>query len=304
MLQLTDSELLNAVHALRWPAQRSVRGGFMGAHVSRRLGPSAEFTEYRPYQQGDEIRRIDWKLMARTDRAYVRLAQDYSQLPTMLLVDASASMAYPARTQAKWVQARGVTLGLAAATHQSGDPVGVLVAQGREPDHEAQDGEAPRRLAARTRRGVVQQMARLLTGITPRGTVELAPLLLSERANARVVIVSDFLGDAEALIDVAGQLRARARELYAIHIIDVTEIDPDESERLLYDPEDPSVLRSMSKITRQGYQREFAQWREGLFHACASRGVVYTAVHTDEPVPLAVRRITRLGRAVDAPRSV
>ena len=65
-------------------------------------GISAEFTEYRPYRQGDDLGRIDWKLFARSDRAYIRLSNDRAIFPTMIVLDASASMDFPVgRTEPK-----------------------------------------------------------------------------------------------------------------------------------------------------------------------------------------------------------
>nr|MDQ3081568.1 DUF58 domain-containing protein [Gemmatimonadota bacterium] len=70
------ANLLDTVRGIRWPARSAVRGGIPGAHNSRLRGTSAEFTEYRPYRQGDDLGRIDWKLFARSDRAYIRLSND------------------------------------------------------------------------------------------------------------------------------------------------------------------------------------------------------------------------------------
>ena len=89
------ASLLDAVRGIRWPARSAVRGGMPGAHMSRLRGISAEFAEYRAYRQGDDPRRVDWKLFARSDRAYIRLSNDRAILPTMIVLDASASMAFP-----------------------------------------------------------------------------------------------------------------------------------------------------------------------------------------------------------------
>src|SRR6476646_9954255 len=121
--------LLDAVRGIRWPARAVVRGGIPGAHTSRLRGISAEFTEYRPYRQGDETRRVDWKLFARSDRAYIRLSNDRAILPTMIVLDASASMAFPVATLGKWKLAAQLGVALGAVARNSGDPVGLVVAQ-------------------------------------------------------------------------------------------------------------------------------------------------------------------------------
>ena len=122
--RVTDAALFDAIRGVRWPAKRRVPAAAHGVHRSRRRGSAAEFTEYRPYAQGDDPRRIDWKLLARSDRACVRLSDDHALLPTMFIIDSSASMAFPVDTLAKWHHARRLTLALASIAHAAGDPVG------------------------------------------------------------------------------------------------------------------------------------------------------------------------------------
>src|SRR5258707_9673003 len=121
--------LLDAVRGVRWPAARRVGGATLGAHPSKLRGNSSEFSEFRPYRQGDDPRRLDWRLLARSDRAYIRLATDRAVLPTTIVVDASASMAFPAGDDSKWRYASALAVGLAAVAHGDGDPVGVAVAR-------------------------------------------------------------------------------------------------------------------------------------------------------------------------------
>src|ERR1700685_2574349 len=105
MTVLATGDVLDALHGVRWPTERPVSGRVAGGHRARTRGSSAEFAEYRAYRQGEDVRRLDWKVLARTDRAYVRLAEDHAPLPTTIIVDASASMAFPAETSAKWLHA-------------------------------------------------------------------------------------------------------------------------------------------------------------------------------------------------------
>src|SRR3954465_7012630 len=109
-----DSSVLDAVRGLVWHARRKARSALPGAHDATTRGASAEFVEYRPYRQGDDPGKIDWKLLGRTDRVYVRLSPERSIRPTMLVLDASASMAFPTATRAKWTAAGRLGLGLAA----------------------------------------------------------------------------------------------------------------------------------------------------------------------------------------------
>jgi uncharacterized protein (DUF58 family) len=245
------------------------------------LGTSAEFTEYRAYRQGDDPGRIDWKLLARSNRAFIRLSNDRTVLPTTLVVDASASLAYPSATLEKWHHARLVTLGLAAAAHRGGDPVGLLVGT----------AAGPRQLPHRTRRGVVHDVARTLADVVPAGSPPLAPLLGTIRTRGRVAIISDFLGDADALLKVAAPVAASGREIYAVHVIHAAELNPSRQALLVTDPEQHDLRRPLSEETRHDYLEAFGAWRAELARSWRAAGAVYTEVVTSEPVAHAVRRI-------------
>jgi uncharacterized protein (DUF58 family) len=259
-----------------------------GNHLSKVLGISAEFTEYRAYRQGDDVNRIDWKLLARSNRAYVRLSNDRTVLSTMLLVDASASLAYPSATMEKWHFARQVTIALASAAHRGSDPVGLLIAT----------DNGPRHLQARSRRGVVSDIARVLDEVTPTGSPEMAPILPRLRSSGRVAIISDFLGDADALLKVAGQLCAAGREVHAVHILHGNEVTPSRHSALVTDPENDTFKRPMTDTTRRRYMQNFGEWREELARSWRLVGAYYTAVATTETVANATRRVTMPNVAV------
>lgn len=292
-LTLADGALLDAVRALRWPARKRAPAGLAGDHLSRVLGGAAEFTEYRAYRQGDDPGRLDWKLLARSNRAYIRLSQDRTVLPTTFVVDASASLGYPAGTLEKWHYARLLTLGLAAAAHRGGDPVGLIVAT----------ASGPLQLPVRTRRSVVQEIARALAGVTPGGSPALAPILGTLRTRGRVVIVSDFLSDTgdgsegDALAKAAAHLGAAGRDTYAIHVVHEAELNPPRRTALVTDPEQTDLKRPLLEETRRGYLAAFGAWREGLARRWRQAGAAYTEVSTAEPPAHAVRRIVTFAGA-------
>ena len=273
--------LLDAVRGVHWPARRAVTGALAGTHHSKQRGTSAEFTEYRFYRQGDDPRRIDWRLLARSDRAYIRLATDRAILPTMIVVDASASMAFPVVTREKWERAREVAVALAAVVHADGDPVGVAVA--------SENGQM-RIVPARTRRGVVGEIARIVDAAVPSGTNALAPTVHALRTR-RIAIVTDLLGDADELLRVARVHVVGGGEVHLIHLIARDEIDPPRRVMLAADPEQPAMQRMLAEATRRDYDASFARWRAEMARQWRAAGASYTEVITDEATPHAVRRI-------------
>ena len=281
--------LLDAVRGIRWPARVAVRGGIPGAHTSRLRGISAEFTEYRPYRQGDDTRRIDWKLFARSDRAYIRLSNDRAILPTMIVLDASASMAFPVATNAKWMLAAQLGVALGAVARNSGDPVGLVVAQEEE----------PLLLAPRMRRSVTLEIIRAVSGTRPAGNAPLAPSVsVAAQYGGRIVIVTDLLGDSAELLTVASRLVAAGREVHAVHVIAAEEIDPPSDAAMVSDPESPSVRRALTGETRDSYITAYAAWRDHIAHEFSDAGVAYTEAIVGEETP------DHLIRRITAPRGV
>jgi len=275
--------LLDAVREIRWPARATVRGGIPGTHNSRLRGISAEFTEYRPYRQGDDTRRIDWKLFARSDRAYIRLSNDRAILPTMIVLDASASMAFPVATNAKWKLATDVGVGLGAVARNSGDPVGVVIAGPGEPVM----------LPPRARRSVTHEIIRAVTETTPGGNTPLAPCVsIAAQTGGRLVIVSDFLGDASDLLAVASRWVVAGREVHAIHVVAREELDPSREAAMVADPEAAEIRRPMIGEARDGYLEAFAAWRDELAHEWSDAGISYTiAIPGEETADHLIRRI-------------
>jgi uncharacterized protein (DUF58 family) len=273
--------LLDALRGVTWPARRTIRGPAAGTHRSRQRGVSPEFTEYRPYRQGDDPRRLDWKLLARTDRAFLRITNDRATLGTTLLLDASASMAFPLVTQGKWVQACRIAIGLAAVAHSAGDPVGAIVP--------GEKGMAE--LPPRTRRGVIGEAARLLETIAPSGSASLVAALTLVRPTQRVVLISDFLGEGDTLLRAARERITAGADVLAIHIVAREELDPPGAAIIAIDPEHPELERSLVVETREGYRAAFATWRAELARAWREAGAAYFEVPDDEATDHVVRRI-------------
>ena len=271
--------LLDAVRGVRWPARARVRGAVAGAHPSRATGTSSEVTEYRLYRQGDDPRRLDWRLLARTDRAFVRVATSTATLPTTLVVDASPSMAFPEGDASKLALATRLAVALAGVAHAQGDPVGLVVVGGET-----------RRLAPRTRRGVVAQVAATLAATPTGGAAPLAPAVVARRGAGRVVLLTDFLGDAPDVARAAAEHGAAGGELHAVHVVADEELDPPAA-GVAVDPEAPALRRPLGAAARAEYLAAFGAWRDALARDLRAAGAAYTLVATGEAPALAVRRI-------------
>ena len=290
----TYGPLLDALRGVRWPARRAVGAALPGAHRSSQRGTSGEFTEYRLYRQGDDPKQLDWKLLARSDRAFVRLTDDRARLPTWFVVDASESMNFPrdvhARlVQSKWTLACELAVGLAAVAHASADPVGLL----------ALGHDGAMRMTARTRQGTVGEFARTLDRIRVGGNGGLAPLIASIPPLARIVIISDLLGDGEALLRVAAQRTVAAGIVECIHVVAVEELVLPAGSYLARDPDDPDIARPLDRKTQASYRERFDAFRSDAARRWRGAGAGYREVRTDAVVAHAVRQV-----AIGAPDAI
>lgn len=279
--------LLDALRGVRWPAHRAIGAALPGAHRSRQRGSAGEFTEYRLYRQGDDPRQLDWKLLARSDRAFVRLTDDRVLLPTWFIVDGSASMAFPdaknrtAGVPDKWSAARAIAVGLGAVAHASGDPVGALCTSAH--------GE--RRLTPRTRRGTVTELARTLDAVTPGGSDPLAPLLAPLSPHVRIVVISDLLGDLDSLLRSAAQFVAAGAIMECVHIVAAEELSPPPSAKLARDPETPEIERVFNRHALAEYRVAFDAFRVDAARRWRAAGAGYTEARTNAPLPRLIRQI-------------
>ncbi len=300
--------LLDALRGLRWPARRAVAAAPPGAHRSSQRGTAGEFTEYRLYRQGDDPRALDWRLLGRSDRAFIRLSDDRALLTTWLVVDASASMAYPASAHAdaegprsKWQMACAVATGLAAVVQASSDPVGVLVT----------GAHGASRLPPRTRRGTVQEIARVLDAVSCGGADALAPHVAALSPRARIVCLTDCLGDQEALHRTAAALTAAGGQFECVHIVAAEELELPRGAFLVRDPETGSLVAGprearfqphsrsgseaqgivLSARARDEYRRTFTAFREEMRQEWRAIGAGYTQLITTDDPARAVRAV-------------
>ena len=282
--------LLDALRGVRWTARLRPRTTNVGAHTAKRIGPNVEVTEYRPYRQGDDPRRLDWKLLARTDRAYVRLAPDIATSPTLLLLDGSASMGAGLGGDTKWRQARMLCVGLAAVGRGATDPVGLVIAH----------GDGARWLVPRARGDVVREMIRVVDDVNPDGAPPLAPLLEGMRGVERVVIVSDLLGDADALLSRGASLIARGIEVIVVHLVARAELSLVGERAVAVDPENATLRRPLLRSAQRAYDSAFTAFRSTMRNRWFATGARYVEIVDDQAPADAVRKLVRAAAGTGA----
>lgn len=244
-----------------------------GIHVGVERGAGVAFSEYRAYVPGDEWRRVDWKLLARADRYYVREAERDSHVAVWLVLDATASMAEPSRSVEgldKLGYARTILACIAAIAQRQGDAFGLVVlADGRTRFTPARRG--PRQL---------QRIIAQLQQAGGSGQLPDAPTLHFARAPGVVIAASDFLDWPSPLAEALLRLRRMRHDVRAVLLQTQAECDADFASGAYVDPEGSGNARGFDATSRAAY----ASARDAHFHAF----IAHTRRHD---VPLVAARI-------------
>ena len=246
-----------------------------GIHAGRERGSGVEFSEYRAYVPGDEWRRVDWKLLARADRYYVREAERDSHVAVWLMLDASASMLEPSRAIAgltKLQYARVMLACVAALAQRQGDAFGLVVCGG-ERAHFTPAARGPRQL----RRVLARLDAVDATGGLPGGDVLRASLHFAG-APSVVCVAGDFLDWPSALSDSMLRLRHMRHDVRALCLHTAAEADADFDTTVAYrDPErDPAqggAVYHFGRDVRAAYAQARADHFERVARECRQHDV-------------------------------
>jgi uncharacterized protein (DUF58 family) len=272
-----DPAVLATIGSLELLARTVVDGFLHGLHRSARLGLSMEFAEHRPYMPGDEIRRIDWRVYARTDRFYVKEYEAETHATVTLLLDISPSMAYGTGAVTKLDYGRYLAACLAWFSARQRDRIGLVLF-----DREIVDYVPPS-----TRH--LQSVLHAIEALNPGRPGDLGPPLrrVAEQARRRgiMVLISDFYEDPDRVGEAVELLRATGADVMAFHLLDPAELEfPFEGAATFQDLEQGERLPVVPEDQRSRYQDLMKEHLAALTARMASTGVDYSVCDVSRPL--------------------
>lgn len=299
---LIEPKALMTIRSLELRARAVVEGFWNGIHRSPYHGFSVEFTEYRQYTPGDDLRYLDWKVFARSDRYFIKKFEDETNLRCQLVVDQSQSMNYGSVGYTKAHYAATLAATLAYFLHLQGDAVGLLTFDERVRDF----------MPARHRADHLRQI--MITLEKPAGgarTDLVAPLervAQLVRKRGMVVVVSDFLAPLEKLERSLLTLAASGQELAVFQVLDPKELTLEFEQPMLFkDIESNRELFIDPAAARSGYVEKIRAHGAALKAICQKLGATHYQLETDQPLELALfeflQERMRRGRAMTRNRA-
>jgi uncharacterized protein (DUF58 family) len=274
---LIPADVRARLKKLRLRARYGAGGDGLGQHASRSRGAGLEFVQYRAYEPGDEPRRIDWKLFARSDRYFVRESERDSPLTIWIVIDASASMAQHDAAQPAWSKldaAKTIAACSIELALRQGDRFGLITLAAGGPTLIAAD------TGARHRDRCLLDLERIACAGAWPAEATLRPLWERVLPSSLVLVLSDFFDDASA--ELALRFAAARREVLTVQMLSAEERDfPFSGGHRFVDTESGQERRVEAAAVRDHYLERFALARKNLARRFAAGGIRHTEYFLD-----------------------
>lgn len=276
-------EVLAKLRRIDLKARLVVEGFLTGLHRSPFKGFSQEFAEYRSYLPGDELKRIDWKLYAKTDRFYIKEYEEETNLKAYILIDASGSMQYTSTKISKLEYASYIAASLAYLLIKQRDSVGLVTFT------QTLDQYIP----PRSNPAHLKVLLHAIDKIVPLGDTNLANTFhkLAEKIKRRglVIILSDLFDNKENVLSALKHFRHKKHEVLVFHVLDKNELDFSFSQPLiLKDLETKKEITLDPRVIRKQYQKTLTQYFSDFNVRCREYMIDYNQITTNTPLDRAL----------------
>ncbi len=271
-----DPDIIQQLGRIDLIARAITDGLTHGVHRSQRRGFSTEFSDFKPYVPGDDTRLLDWRIYARTERLFVKRFEAETNLELMLLLDATASMAWRwGNNISKLEYAVNLFAALACLHMKQHDQVGLLVYDARD----------LHRLPPRASRTHLDRIFAVLAGIRP-GRAECFPVMVKtltqmRRHRGRIIVCTDLEEDESQVEQAMEELAGLEDEMILFHILDRAEVElPFEHATHLQDSESGELLAVNLPALKKAHGKNVRNFREYWQNNCGRWTINYQPINT------------------------
>ena len=275
---LLDPEAIQNAEHLGLQARTIVEGYMAGAHKSPFRGFAVEFAQHREYVPGDDIRHLDWKVLGRSDRYYIKQYEQETNFVAHLLVDGSESMKYGSSRVTKLDYAKVMAACLAYLILLQRDAAAVSIFDDKVREYQPRTDNL----------GKIHQICSVLSAFNPTQPTAISTVMedLARKARRRgiVILISDLLDDEEKIIRGLQHLRFAGHEVIIFHVLDPFELTfPFNGTVEFIGLEKQGRMVTRPAEIRKSYLAEFGAFLERIRLACERNNCPYVKVTTDQP---------------------
>ena len=278
-------ENLAKIDSLEMKARLVVEGFITGLHRSPYHGFSVEFAEHRQYRPGDEIRHLDWKVFARSEKYYIKQYEEETNLRSMIIVDSSASMKYASQGNiTKFEYASYLAASLSYLLISQRDAAGLAL----------YDDGIRTFLPARSKQSYLSELMRTLDSTEPSNTTGTATALdeIAERIRRRglVVVISDFFDDTQSVLKALSHFRHKNHDIIVFQLLDPKELDFKFGPAAHFiDMETAEEMVTQPQQIQKSYAEAMHTFTQNLKKGCRNLNVDYNLIVTNDPFDKALR---------------
>lgn len=286
-VRFLDPQILRSIKGIDLRPRLLVEGMYASRHRSPNYGYSVEFKDHREYAQGDDPKTIDWKMLGRTERYYVKRFEMESNMDVLCLLDVSGSMGYQPRDGKRLTKmefACYLAASIAYLAQKQQDSPGLITF-----DHQMRDYLPPRQGLRH-----LQTILKRLEEAEPKNQSNIGDVVKQVaqrmRRRAMIVLVADCYPDPEPVVDGIRHLRAHGHDTVLFHLLDQDEVVfPFQSLTSFRDLETGVQLMSDPLKTKAKYLERLTSFRNELRAGCEGAGADYRFMETGEPLELVLR---------------
>tara|TARA_Y100000814_G_C12348030_1_gene406153 strand:- start:761 stop:1657 length:897 start_codon:yes stop_codon:yes gene_type:complete len=274
---LLSSSIINKIDNLALRAKLVVEGFLAGLHKSPYHGFSVEFAEHRPYEYGDDVKYIDWKLWAKTDRLFIKQFEEETNLKCYILLDRSKSMKYASNKLSKFEYSKSLAASLAYLMIKQQDAVGLSTF----------DNKINLTIPPKTKPShfnlIAQTLHNAKTGNTTKVSNILHILAQSIKKRGLIILISDLVDSHEDIMNGLKHFRYKGHEVIIFHILDPREIDLNFNESVKFiDLESDESITTDPRQVKAAYQKEIKDLVASYKNQCRKNKIDFINISTSD----------------------
>lgn len=264
-----DPSVLASIHDFDWAVRSLALGEQMGRKRSKRLGVGMEFSQYRPYSQGDDLRQLDWKMYARTDKFYIKQSEVETNVNVTFIIDTSRSMLYKEEGMSKLDAAKLLSGVLGFVAIENGDMIGLADEASMKAGNDAKHW---RRYLNRLQH--VEESDSFSE-----------PFIENRRSKELFVFISDLYDVEEDIPMFIKALKSPRNEVIVFHLMGEKEENLDLGSAIkVNDLESNQSIQLNTVSLKDNYQKSIVEWKKQLAHDFLINGIDYHSIHFTDPV--------------------
>jgi len=291
--ELLRPEILNTVSGLELIARVVVEGFMSGSNKSQSVGAGQEFSQYRSYQPGDDLRQLDWRMFGRTERYYIKQADIETNITVKFVIDASNSMSYSESGMTKLQYAKLMAAALAYLAKKQRDTFGLFAVNNQE-------------FTSVLPRFEQQQFMRFLNALVHLksegtwGRSGTTKQLFDHHSKEMIVFITDLYDDEKDLQQFISRLKTPRNEVIVFHLMGRREADFDFTGSFTFeDLETGARTKAETSTQQRAYSDRLRDWLKESRGWMLEKQITYHLIHLDEPLENVLRNFLTLRKSLN-----